>query len=666
MSPRRKVALDIVLICLLTAVLIRPLFQMRYMDNWASIESTFISDARYLSDNWPSPKWQPLWYTGTRFDYIYPPALRYGTAALAHYYPKMTPAKAYHIYTAFFYCIGIAGVYFFVYAGSRSRRAGWLAALMAALWSPTYWIPTQAVREMIVDNWMLAPQRFNALVRYGEGPHITALGLMPLALAASWFALRRFEPVAVICASVFSCLVVSNNFYGASAMALMFPLMVWSIWVTHEDHRIFARAAMIGLVAYGLTAFWLTKAYLTLTLNNMQYVSNRGNMWSLWIFLAQVIAYVVLTERWARGRPERAWPVFVLGLASTFVLQVIGNMTIDFRVIGEPTRWVPELDLALIVLLMLFCEWAWRQRRRSVQAAGVLALAVALVPCALYLRYAYKFIPPGTGHEHRLEYRITSWIHEHMPNQRTYVTGTLRFWFDAWFDLPHVGGGSEQGLLNGTIMPAQWEVNLGDDLAISNRWLDVTGADAIIVHGPKSTEPYKDIVKPEKFAKWEVLFDDGQDNRVYRVPRRYPGLARVVETAAARVVPPMTFQHEMETVTPYAKMLNEGPAIQVTTQRQGSDAFVVKGLSARGAGQSLVVLEAHDGPWKAYAGDREVPVTRDVLGYMRVDEMPPGTAEVRFVFTTPRQNQAGRGLTALTALALVGYAIRYRRREPIL
>ena len=61
-------------------VLVRPLYKAEYLDAWNSIESTFISDARFLSDHWAHPGWQPNWYTGTRTDYVYPPALRYGTA----------------------------------------------------------------------------------------------------------------------------------------------------------------------------------------------------------------------------------------------------------------------------------------------------------------------------------------------------------------------------------------------------------------------------------------------------------------------------------------------------------------------------------------------------------------------------------------------------------
>ena len=47
------------------------------------------------------------------------------------------PAKAYHVYTALFHCVGIAGVYLLVRIGMVSRGAAWLAAGATALLSPS-------------------------------------------------------------------------------------------------------------------------------------------------------------------------------------------------------------------------------------------------------------------------------------------------------------------------------------------------------------------------------------------------------------------------------------------------------------------------------------------------------------------------------------------------
>ena len=136
-SGKSAVFLDCLLIHVLAAALIWPWFTLDYMNNWASIESTFIADARMLKANLPHPGWQPYWCCGGRWDYLYPPALRYGTALLSAAFP-IGPARAYHLYTALLYSLGIAGVYLLIRLGSPSRGAGWLGALAVALVSPCY------------------------------------------------------------------------------------------------------------------------------------------------------------------------------------------------------------------------------------------------------------------------------------------------------------------------------------------------------------------------------------------------------------------------------------------------------------------------------------------------------------------------------------------------
>ena len=92
------------------------------MTHEARLKSTFIAEARFLIDDWPHPQWQPLWHAGTRFDYLYRPALPYGTVVISMA-TGYEPAKAYHAYTALFYCVGIAGVYLLVRIGMGSRGA---------------------------------------------------------------------------------------------------------------------------------------------------------------------------------------------------------------------------------------------------------------------------------------------------------------------------------------------------------------------------------------------------------------------------------------------------------------------------------------------------------------------------------------------------------------
>ena len=113
MSRARIIFLECLIVFALAALLIGPKFRMKYMQNWGSIDSTFIADGRMLSENWPHPQWQPLWYGGTRFDYVYPPGLRYATAGLTKLFP-IIPARAYHLNTAIMFAFGIMGIFLLV------------------------------------------------------------------------------------------------------------------------------------------------------------------------------------------------------------------------------------------------------------------------------------------------------------------------------------------------------------------------------------------------------------------------------------------------------------------------------------------------------------------------------------------------------------------------
>lgn len=646
----QTVFLDCLLLVLITGWLMRPWFRLKWSDNWGSIESTFIGDARWLKENWPRPRWQPLWYCGTRFDYIYPPAIRYGTAVITKYVPRVTPAKAYHIYTGLFYCVGIAGVYAMVRAMSDSRRAGWLAALAAGFISPSFLL----LPEIRADAIGLASQRLSALVRYGEGPHMTALAWIPIALAACWFALRRFGPVSLPVAAASCALVVSNNFYGATALAIFYPVLVWSLWITHQDPKIAARAAIIPLAAAGLCAWWLTPSYLNITLRNLAFVSQPGNLWSRWILLAAAILFMLATDRWAKGRRAAAWPVFVIGSALFHSLNTLGNAAFNFRVIGEPGRLIPELDLALILAAILLLERMWTSKRAAISVfAWALAIA-SFWPAAVFLKQRHEWYPPQGRPEDRVEYQVSKWLAANLPGERVFLTGAPRLWSLAFFDIPQVGGGSEQGLLNPVVQSAQWEINLGPDPALSAAWLQALGATAIAVHGPKSQEMYHDTVTPGKFqGAFELLYGDQADNYVYRTPRKHSGIGRIVRLSESRAYPAVPWNPTNDWVQGYAKVVEGGPERRVEVRRPSSEVMDIRG--ALGPDEAFVIQENYDSGWRAIWQGRVIAVEPDPIGFMRIP-LPPGEHSVRLEYRETLGNQAGQAVFWITLLGMGAYA----------
>ena len=668
LSRRREILLDCFLLFVFTAVLVGPYFKVKFTDKWGSIESTFISDARYLAAHWPHPQWQPLWYMGTRFDYIYPPALRYGTAAIS----KVTgfwPVKAYHFYTIFFYCVGIAGVYLLIRAGARSRGAAWLGAAATALMSPSFLF----LKYMRVDSGPLVPVRLGVLIKYGEGPHMTALALIPIALAFTWRALENRRPAYVALAAIFCAAVVSNNFYGATALAMFYAVVLWSFWVTRRDLRMALPAIAIPALAYGLTAFWLVPSYFRITVHNMQYVSEPPNVWSFGVAAVVAAAFGFASYRWARNRIERTWEVFVAGCVVFFSLNVLGNYYFHFRVAGEPGRLIPELDMVLILGALAVVEWLWRRpvcaervvavivevhgrpyRIASVglapQVVAVIVVVAAFATTIGYIRHSREVSTPWPNYTARVEYRITDWLWKNMPDARVNPSGTVRFWFDAWHDLAQLGGGSEQGILNPMAQDSQWEITGGYTPQPAILWLQALAVDVMYVPGPNSEEHYKDIQHIERFAAaTPLLYDDGQGNALYRIPRRYPARARVVDAARLKARRPPRTTYDEEYLRAYVDVVEHGPDSPVTLERQGTDAMLLRASVA--PGQAILVQESYDPAWQAWSNGKPLPIHADAMGFMVV-EAPPGEHQVRLAFAMPFENRVGWVLTGISLLLL--------------
>src|SRR5262249_1954863 len=154
--------------------------------------------------------------------------------------------------------------------------------------------------------------------------------------------LEKRRPWAIALAGIFSALVAANNFYGATALAIFYPVLVWAFWITRQEKRIAAPAAAIPLIAYGLCSFWLVPSYFKVTAENMKYVSDHGTPWSIWVAAAFAIVFALATDRLVRGLKSYTWAVFVSGCVLFFSVNVLGNFYFNFRVAGEPMRLLPE------------------------------------------------------------------------------------------------------------------------------------------------------------------------------------------------------------------------------------------------------------------------------------------------------------------------------------
>jgi hypothetical protein len=223
--------------------------------------------------------------------------------------------------------------------------------------------------------------------------HTSSFAVLLFGLAAAWSALRSGRPRLIAAAALLCALTVSFNFYGATALGILFSLMVWTLWAVDGGAAIWRRAAAITALAYALSAWWLTPSFLKLTARNLTLVAESATPGSQALALAVLAAFALAARFFGRGHPERAWPLLLAGGVSLFGLATVGAYYFRFHAIGDSKRLMPEFEL-LLILAAVTCLGA---RRRVVAVTAVLALAGLLALAVPYLLHPLEGLRVGSS-----------------------------------------------------------------------------------------------------------------------------------------------------------------------------------------------------------------------------------------------------------------------------
>jgi hypothetical protein len=177
-SPRVRTALCLGVLAALNIYIVHNLFNTEFTQETVSVDAAFMSFSRWLADHWTDRSWFPLWVMGTPARQVYNPLLHH-TVALLSLFSGWTAQHAYHFVTATTYCLGPITLFWLCYRSTLRHGFALLAGLLYSLISPSAFLVT----HFRVDNGgLFNPRRLQTLVHYGEGPHVTALMLIPLAI----------------------------------------------------------------------------------------------------------------------------------------------------------------------------------------------------------------------------------------------------------------------------------------------------------------------------------------------------------------------------------------------------------------------------------------------------------------------------------------------------
>lgn len=512
------------------------LFRLEYSAFMGSIEAAYVSISRYVMENWSDLTWFPLWYGGIPFQNTYPPLLHLLVAAFASA-AGVSAARAHHVLTAVFYCLGPLAVYFLALRLTGSRWYSFWAGLAYSILSPSAFL-IQSVRHDLGSVW--GPRRFNALVFYGEGPHIASLTLLPLAIICLDVALSKRKPLYYVLAALSMVAVVLSNWLGAFALGLA----VLAYLGAREGSGNWVRSCAIGALAYALTCPWIPPSTIRDIRNNAQFVGDFQHVYERLPLYAAIglVAVLVLTAASRRFKVPAPPLRFFLLLAFITAAITLSYEWFGIAVVPQAARYHLEMDMALC-LAGAFAAKSLLDRFSNAQKAALACtlLLLCVFPIRHNRRYARRLVHPveiaGT-----IEYKSAKWFQQHAPGQRVMAPGSVSYWLNAFGDTPQFAGGFDQGIVNRTYRHAWYQIVSGAGPmesagSTSVIWLKAYGVAAIEVGGPKSREAFKPIVVPERFQPLLTEIERDGDDVLYLAPHS-SGLAHVIAAdAVVKILP---------------------------------------------------------------------------------------------------------------------------------
>ena len=559
-----------------------------------SIESAYMSIARWAVGHWGSLDWFPWWYGGMPYFRVYQPGLHVSVAALAQV-SGWTVQHAYHFLTATTFCLAPVTLFWLCYVASRSVFAGLTAGLFYSLISPS----TLLVKVVAADtDGLFTGRRFVILTRYGEGPHTTAVMMIPAILLLLHYAMTEQKRWAVVAAPFALAALVLTNWPGTVGLALaVVPYLLSRVGASKAVN--YPISIALAVCGYLLTAPWLPPSLVFAIQKNAQTADTTklggGQLLSAVLALAIIGVLHWILERWK----VNPWTRFFAYYALLSGAVALGNDWFGWRLLPQPNRFYLEFELALAGLLGMALHFFYqRSSPYGKVLLAVLVVGICGSQVASYRQYVNAQLPPFDITK-RVEYRLAKWFEANMAGRRVFAPGNISFWMNMFTDTPQVAGCCDQSVPDQEQRIAVYVIYSGDgtgDREVENSllWLRAYGADAVGVTGPKSEEPFHPVRNFKKFdGVLPVLWREGQD-AVYDVPRRSRSLAHVLPASRLVTVPPAN-GIDVKELAPFVEALESTEFTPASFRWEGTRRALIEAEARAGELASLRVKSSATG-----------------------------------------------------------------------
>lgn len=651
----RLLTIYALLILAVNVLVAHRLFTLEYSAHLVSNEGSFMAISRIMATHPGDLLWWPFWDIGLPFQHTYFPLLH----AIVAVFSRITGdsvALSFHAVSGAFYCLG--PVTLFLLAARISGQPGYsaCAALLYSLISPGNFI-SRAIRADSGGLWN--PRRLQVLGFYGEGPHITTLACLPIAVLCIYLALTERRKRYYLASGLATIAVMLSNAFG-SVDLLLAVICLLALLDGREAWRGLKTVAAIGVASYLVVSPIMLPSLLLVIRRNSQFVGGdyRFTITSA-VGVAVLIAAFVLC-RWACRRWHLPVPLTFFLLLTMFFAG-IPLLAIDYNVpvVPQPHRYQVEMELALCPLLVFAAELALKRMPGWVAKAALMVLLILCVRQTIhYVQYAKALLEP-IDITATTEYKLPMWVNQHLAGQRIMAISTQSFLFSVFSDSPQLHGGHDPNNPNLSLAGAVYTLlrNTGArDAEISILWLKAFGAQAIAV--PYPDEYYRAFANPRKFdGVLPVLWSD-QGTVLYDLRNRSSSLAHVVPAEAIITRTPINGL-DTEELARYVAALDDEAlplapltwtnlhTLQIKTEAQPDQAISVQ-------------ISWHPG-WHARANGNAIPITKDGIGLMALHPVCAGPCTVDMFYDGGSEFKATLLLSLMT---LIGLAVYFLRKSP--
>jgi len=339
---------------------------------------------------------------------------------------------------------------------------------------------------------------------------------------------------------------------------------------------------------------------------------------------------------------------------------VLTDAWFGIRLLPQPARFhlAMEIGLALSVAFAVS-----RLCRHGPQVRWVVVIGLMLasgLQFAQYRSYTRAIIKPLEIRD-TIEYQIADWFDRAIPAERVMASGAVSFWMNVFTDTPQLRGCCEQSITNPENRIADYVIRQGSQsdeqsADISLLWLKAYAVGAVAIGGPQSREPYKDFHYPYRFeGRLPLVWEQG-DDRIYRVPERVYGLARVVPfSSVVRDAPHNGI--DVAELRNFVAALDNPALPTVETNWEGPGSAVLR--SSLAPDEVVSVAMNFDRGWSASANGRPAQVSKDGLGFLVIKPDCSGNCVVEISWSAGWEPR----IAAIVALLALAAAIVWWWRE---